>query len=50
MTKDAALGYMVMAAKRLEMDEILLRQLELTVKHLMETVDVEKAEKVYDDF
>ena len=50
MTNSAAIGYAIMAAKNLQIDKETIKQLEREMYRLMDRVEEEKAEKVYQNF
>lgn len=50
MTNSAAIGYAIMAAKNLQIDRETIKQLEREMYRLMDRVEEEKAEKVYQNF
>jgi DUF438 domain-containing protein len=50
MNNSAAIGYVIMAAKNLDMDKETIKQLESEMKYCMDMKDEEQAEKVYQEF
>jgi len=50
MTNSAAIGYAIMAAKNLQIDKETIKQLEREMYRLMDWIDEEKAEEIYQNF
>ena len=50
MNNSAAIGYMILAAKQLNLDNKIIRKLEETMYRKMDVVTEEEAEKVYRNF
>ena len=50
MTNEAAIGYMILAAKDLDLNKEIIRQLEQNMKYFMDRKTEEEAEKVYTNF
>ncbi len=50
MTNAAAIGYMIRAAKDLELDREVIKQLESEMKYFMDMITEEQAEQIYNNF
>ena len=50
MTNEAAIGYMILAAKDLGLDKKVINQLEDNMKYFMDLKTVSEAEKAYKNF
>lgn len=50
MTNGAAIGYMIRAAKQAELDDELIKTLEIFMSNQMEFCSEEKAEETYNNF
>lgn len=50
MTNDAAIGYMILAAKDLGLDKEVISQLEENMKYFMDVKTESEAEKAYKEF